>query len=582
MDTANFSQQLRVLPTLVKTLAEDHTHKFKLSAAGHLSVLRGARWSTAKAPLDAEAVQSLAAEIAAHAERAVLGPWFLCTLRGAVGLTIFGERRIGLPAEPIASEVREELLQLTRAGSTGLIAGGIGSNKASMLLWLASQLGRRELVFVSDVPPSELSAPTATHVFPPANDRERRDLERLLRAHDCIFWDRISRGDDLVSFTSTPNTHNRWFSIDADSAETLASRFRSVASTAGKLRLDSCMFIEVNAEAESRIASLCRHEDGGWTELLSTGPVLTKVLGGLADLLSTPKPAPAPRTKTSSARKRRPSPQAGIISPKRVGASRSKPKISGADTPPDEPTVNSDIQPLSPEEFDDVSEGSVAGSRMTSSQASHPDGLEGMSVAELKESAEIDEEELLRQSGEIDLQAFVAARNARRRALEEEAKTHENARDSDFDTPPPGLGLEQSSEHAATNIADGAKVDAMLAEMSQNKADDNAPQFPDVNHDELTPPVRDETTALTAIDMDRIRESSDDDLSWLLQSDDHDDSDGGDDTQMLSERQLSRELDEHNTKPATPIWDADPAPTDELSEANAHEDRGQRSEPEDS
>jgi hypothetical protein len=114
MDTANFSQQLRVLPTLVKTLAEDHTHKFKVSATGHLSVLRRARWSTAKTPLDADAVQSLAGEIAARADKAVLGPWFLCVLRGAEGLTIFGERRIELPEVPVADEVSQELLQRAR------------------------------------------------------------------------------------------------------------------------------------------------------------------------------------------------------------------------------------------------------------------------------------------------------------------------------------------------------------------------------------------------------------------------------------------------------------------------------------
>jgi hypothetical protein len=463
-----------------------------------------------------------------------------------------------------------------------------------MLLWLASKLGRRELVFVSDIPPRELPAPTATHVFPPANDRERRDLERLLRAHDCIFWDRISRGDDLVSFTSTPGTHNRWFTIDADSPEALARRLRTVASSVGRLRLNSCMFIGVDADTESRITSLCRHEDGGWTELLSTEPVLSKALADLGDVLSAPKVEPSSRPKNNPTRQRRPSPQAGIISPKRVGGSRSITpksgvhKLPGADKPPDEPTVNSNIEPLGEEEFDQISE-----SAEEISQPREPEGLEGMSVAELKKSAEIDEEELLRQSGEIDLQAFVEARNARRRSLEREAQAAEDdarqagegSTPADFDTPPPGLGLEQSSEHAATNIADGAKVDAMLAEMAENKADGNGPQFPDVDRDKLTPPVRDETTALTAVDMERIRESADDDLSWLLQDDDFEDSDyedAGDRTQTLSDLELPKEITEHNTKPATPIWDADPAPTDELSRSDVRDERSDWSESNDS
>jgi hypothetical protein len=531
MDTANFSQQLSGLPALVKSLAEDHTYKLKLSPAGYLSVLRGARWNTAPKPLDAGAVQSLGEKIDAQAEKAVLGPWFFCTLRSADGLTIFGERRIDLPDEPIADEVREEILGLTRTGSTGLIAGDVAANKASMLLWLASQLGERELVFVSDVPPRQVLAPTATHVFPPANDRERRSLERLLRAHDCIFWDRISRADDLVSLTSTPGTHNRWFSMDASSAQTLGSRLRSVTSSVGRLRLDSCMFIELDDDSQSKITSLCRYEDGGWTELLSAGPALTKTLGTLGDVLSAPEPGPTPRNKKSSARRRRPSPQAGIISVKRAGGSKQK---TGEET-----------------------------------KGRKVHGLRGTSVAELAESAEIEEEELLRQSAEIDLETSVLATDERSRQLEQSSASdfdepsepnaaepspfddfdaplpsEPNAAEpspspsedldappplkpdaadpspaGDFDEPPPGIGLQQNSDHAATNIADGAKVDAMLAKMNEDKARAEAPQFPAVDPDELTPPVRDETTALTAVDLDRIRESADDDLSWLLRDD---------------------------------------------------------------
>ncbi|QDG51518.1 hypothetical protein FIV42_12410 [Persicimonas caeni] len=639
MDTANFSQQLRVLPTLVKMLAEDSTHKFKVSAAGHLSVLRGARWTASKTPLDVDAVQSLAREIAAKREQAVLGPWYLRVLRGADGLTIFGERRLDVPAEPLEDTVEDQLLQLARAGSTGSIAGTIGSKKGAVLLWLASQLGRRELVFVSDVPPRDLLEPTATHVFPPANDRERRDLERLLRAHDCIFWDGLNRGDDLVSFAGTPGAHNRWFTIDADSPDALARQLRSVVTPAGQIRLDSCLFIDVDAEGHSAITSLVRRDPSGWAEILSGGPSVLEVLEGLDDLFvapaieRTPEPKPASEPKplsepkphseplsepesqpevssspsNSPERRRRPSPMAGIVSPKRAGGQGrgSKSIFPNADKPPEEPTVNSDIRPLDGDSLDGDSLGgdSLGGDSLGGKEQSEPTVNsgehpvpDGMSLDELLKSDEIDEEELLRQSGEIDLQAFVKARNAR--MLQQHAKADENntaertrvgtvdpslaADPSDLfepsssDAPPPGLGLEYSSEHAETNVADGAAVDAMLEKMGIEGNGDGPPQFPDVDHSKLTPPVRDETTALTPVDMERIRESAHDDVSWLLQ----DDFMGGEpaDDETLSDHKLPQEVAEEGTSPSKPIWEADPASTDELTREDLQQSRSEWSE----
>lgn len=606
MDTANFSQQLRALPTLVKMLAEDSSHKFKVSAAGHLSVLRNARWTASKTSLDTEAVQSLAHEIATKREQAVLGPWYLRVLRGADGLTIFGERRLDVPVEPLDNTVEDQLLQLARAGSTGLIAGTIGSKKGEVLLWLASQLGRRELVIVSDVPPRDMLEPTATHVFPPANERERRDLERLLRAHDCIFWDGLNRGDDLVSFASSPGTHNRWFTVDADSPEVLARRLRSIIGSAGQIRLDGCLFIDVDTEGDSKITSLVRRAESGWTEILSGEPSVREALEGIDDCFVTPapkrpkpsgsappqaepesvsestsesisesisettsEPLPAPQSEpisesdshpdptttpsNSPERRRRPSPMAGIVSPKRAGGnSRAKSAFPDADEPPEEPTVNSGEHPV-------------------------PDG---MSLDELLMSDEIDEEELLRQSGEIDLQAFVEARNARMRQQRAKAERDEQTRlgAADQDSSgaidaPPGLGLEYSSEHAETNVADGAAVDAMLAEMSRSQDKDSPPRFPDVDHSKLTPPVRDETTALTPVDMERIRESAHDDVSWLLQDDFIGGSSTDDDT--LSDKKLPKEAASQTTSPSRPIWDADPASTDELSREELVQERSE-------
>ncbi len=606
MDTANFSQQLHRLPTLVKTLAEDHTHKFKISPDGHLSVRRGARWTSSKTPLDVAGVRALAEEVVARGEQAVLGPWFLRVLPGFKGRTVFGERRLALPDGPIPQKVHEELLHLARHGSTGVIAGGVGSRKGSLLLWLASQLGRRELVIVSDVPPRELPAPTATHVFPPTNGRQRRDLERLLRAHDCIFWDHISHADDMLTLVNTPNTHNRWFSVDADTPEALALRLGTLIRPLGNLHLDCAVFIDVAAAGEADIVSLARHRADGWSEVLGKTTPVADMLASLDDLVTLarppktpdepahaepvqPKPTRAPEAQPAApaqaasepdveadgqpdlppAASPSPTSEAAIITPKRAGKSgphrAARPTIAQSQ---DDPTVTSDIRPLSDSDLDDeTAERKAPDTDQAAVEHDAAAKIQGMSVDELLTGDDIDEEELLRQSGEIDLKAFVRARNARKRQQQAKAEASPPAARPDFDQPPPSIGLEQSSDDAVTNIADGAKVDAMLAEMGLGPAADGPPSFPGIDPDELTPPVRGETTALTAVDMERIRESARDDLEWLL------DEDVVEDNETPTNHSLASEATDQGTEPATPIWDLDPAPTNELSAEDVRRER---------
>lgn len=605
MDTANFSQQLRVLPTLVKTLAEDNTHKFKISARGHLSVLRGTRWTTSKSPLDVDAVRSLAEAVVTQGDQALLGPWFLRVYSGVNGLTIFGERRLDLPDRPIDPQVHEQLLQLARAGSTGVVAGGLGSRKGSLLLWLASQLGQRELVIVSDIPPRQLPAPTATHVFPPSNDRQRRDLERLLRAHDCIFWDGVRHPDDMIAFVNAPNTHNRWFSVDADTPQALALRLQTLIAPVGNLRIDGCLFVDVDTTGNPEIASLTRHHRDGWTELLDESAGVVDALAPLDVLVWRPHPSrpaptpadPAPKpaepavqndggeaasiyeTDAKGPPKASPSQtsEAAIITPKRAGKSgphrAAPPKARDR---ADEPTVNSDMRPLSEDDLAEAtSEPEFSESQIRAATEQLEDVPEGMSLDELLQSDEIDQTELLRQSGEIDLQAFVRARNERMLRQQSEAAHADEPSEASasgsykpstkFDVPPPGVGLEQSSDDAVTNIANGEAVDAMLAQMEGA----DAPSFPDVDPDELTPPVRGETTALTPVDMEQIRESAQDDLDWLL---------GDQDDDPLGDQPAARAEDDEaeGTEPARSIWDADPAPTDELSAEQVRRERAER------
>ncbi len=599
MNAAHSSQQLDGLPGLAMTLAEDETRKFQVSPAGQLSVFRGNRWSSSKTALDTEAVHALAHKIATQPSAARLGAWYLRVLPGGNGWTIFGERCPGLPDEAIDEVVEEELLARARAGSTGVIAGGLGSTKASVLLWLASLLGRRELVFVSELPPTEPLEPTWTHVYPPTDDRQRRNLERLLRAHDCIFWEGLSRADDFVTFAGAPATHNRWFSIDADGPQAIRRRLHALIEPLGGLELDSCLFIEVDAESGPSIVSLSRRGAHGWTELLDDAPPVIDALEALSllEAPSTPMAATAARSSLSEPSLSESGPsessasgldresvpradetpsQAAVITPRRAGRfSRSKSSTSkepvgkaqpSADSPPDEPTVNSKIEPLVDEDSDPTLSSELR------SGVRPPRDLAGMSLDELLKSDEIEREELLRHSGEIDFQSMLRARRQRRR----EKREADGAVSEQPSVPSPkdsrDIGLQYESDHASTNVADGAKVDAILADMNEEAGAEGSELFADIDPDELSPPVRGETTALTPVDMDAIRDSAADEISWLI-ADELDDDELAEESgaepidepdETLRDRESPLKNEERGTDPASPIWEADPAPTNEL------------------
>lgn len=581
MNAAHSSQQLDGLPGLAMTLAEDETRKFQVSPAGQLSIFRGNRWSSSKTSLDTEAVHALAHKIATQPSAARLGAWYLRVLPGGNGWTIFGERCPSLPDEAIDEVVEEELLAQARAGSTGVIAGGLGSTKASVLLWLASLLGRRELVFVSELPPTEPLEPTWTHVYPPTDDRQRRNLERLLRAHDCIFWEGLSRADDFVTFAGAPATHNRWFSIDADGPQAIERRLHALIEPLGGLELDSCIFIEVDAESGPSIASLSRRGAHGWTELLDDAPPVVDALETLSLLEAprTPMAATAPRTTLSDSslsessasglnrdsvpRADETPSQAAVITPRRAGRfSRSKSSTSKEPVGKAQPSADSRPEPS----VDEDSEPTLG------SGVRPPRDLAGMSLDELLKSDEIEREELLRHSGEIDFQSMLRARRQRRREQREaEGAVSEEPSVPDLKDSR-DIGLQYESDHASTNVADGAKVDAILADMNEEAGAEGSELFTDIDPDELSPPVRGETTALTPVDMDAIRDSAADEISWLiadeLDDEELDEESGAepisepDDT--LRDRESPLKNEERGTDPASPIWEADPAPTNEL------------------
>ncbi|MGM0556593.1 MAG: hypothetical protein ACQEVA_09480 [Myxococcota bacterium] len=456
---------LRSMPVLIKLISEDATLKVKLSPTGDLCILRNRRWKIVDTDVEPSSARSLVSVIREYDGLVELGPWSFRALRSGDGWTVFGERRSQMETSNLDHDVRNALLEQAKRGGTGLFVGPPDSGKASLMLWLAAQLGRKSLVFVSELPPRQLPGPSATHVYPPTTRGERRDLERLLRAHDCIFWDRLNDPDDLSMLIDTPGVHNRWITMDAENpAEAL---LRLDFLSIGRLPIDFESFAVTgfNDKHEPCLFNLLCFERGEWREHFALSR-------SVKSLLQNQPEVPDERGLSSAS--------------------------SAPEEAPSTPPKNSQVD------------------------------RHGMNVKELLQTDTLEREALIRASGEIDLQSFVKAREARRRALEEEAE-REAALDPSADDRPdtqdepeqPPRGIDDSRDgDAVTSRVDGEKVDEILSGMQPG--DELPPELAEFDQSQLTPPSNDEITALNPVELENIRASAEDDeVSSLLDSDNY-------------------------------------------------------------
>lgn len=439
---------LRSMPSLIKLISEDATQKIKLAPTGELCILRDRRWKITDAAVDASAVRSLASVIDEYGGLVELGPWSFRVLRSGSGWTVFGEQRAEMATSNLDSGVREALLEQAKRGGTALFVGPPDSGKSSLMLWLADQLGRKSLVFVSELPPEELPGPSATHVYPPTSRGERRDLERLLRAHDCVFWDRLNHPDDLAVLIDTPGIHNRWVTMDAENpAEAL---LRLDFLSIGRLPIDFESFAVTGFDDQRQpcLYNLLCFERGEWREHYA----LTRSVKSLLE------------------------------------------------NQPDQAEEHGRSNPSTVDDADDL----LVEETRTS-----------MNLKDLLSADTREREALIRASGEIDLQSFVKAREARRRALEEEAERESEAYLTKSIDPE---DIESDGEReAVTSRVDGEQVDEILSDMQPG--DELPPELAEFDQSQLTPPSNDEITALTPIELESIRASAEEDeVSDLIDS----------------------------------------------------------------
>lgn len=448
---------LRSMPALIKLISEDATLKVKLSPTGELCVLQDRRWKIIETDISSADVRGLASVILEYDNRVDLGPWWFRAMRSGSGWTIFGERHAKMATSNLDNSVREALLEQAKRGGMTLFVGPPDSGKTSMMLWLASQLGRKSMVFVSELAPETLPGPSATHIYPPTHPGERRDLERILRAHDCIFWDRLSNPADLSTLIDTPGVHNRWVSMDAENPAEALLRLDYLSF--GRLPVDFETFAVTGFDEnrEPCLLNLLCFERGEWREYFALSKSVKSLLQN---------------------------------QPQATDDTGTAPDKSADEAEP--PAAQSDV-------------------------ARH-----GMDVKELLQTDTIEREALFRASGEIDLQSFVKAREARRRALEEEAERESEAfvDSDDGEEPVTEIASGPQDVEEPTSQVSGERVNEILSDMMPD--DELPPELADFDQSQLTQPSNDEITALTPVELESIRASAEEDeVSNLLDSDDY-------------------------------------------------------------
>lgn len=453
---------LRLMPGLLQQLAAERNEKVKVSPDGQVAVRQRHRWKSVSDEADASVVRSLAGVIAEYQGHIEVGQWHLRLLASGHGWAIFGERRPGPLRFELAEAVSRGLLDQTRRGGTALIVGPPGSGKAELLRWLAHQLGRKSLVYVSELPPIDLSGPTATHVYPAANSGERRALERLVRAHDCVLWDRVSTADDLAVLLEAPGVHHRWLSLDARGAEQALLKLDRLG--AGRPRVDfACLAVTgLDAEQNPVLDNLLCFEQGAWREHHARAESLVEWLEGCR-----PNEAEGERDWGAD-----------------LARTGSAPTTPAAPTPAQAPEVQG----------------------FTADHATQEVGGE-------------------RSSGEIDLRSFVEARDARQRGVGSEfgdlrPVSEGRLEAEDYVLEPLDDVTSPEYDLSGIELLDDSEVE-MFSEM---EFEEGLPaELADFDMTRLTPAAHDEVTALTPLGLDQIRASAQgDELSRLLEAESDD------------------------------------------------------------
>ncbi|MEZ4460770.1 MAG: hypothetical protein R3E66_13780 [bacterium] len=203
--------------------------------------------------------------------------WAVRTFEGAWGVGILLERLPTPVVDRLPQPVVNNLKRIIRKDGVGAIVGGPGASKSTLLLWLAMQWAEETIIFVSENPPADMVSGHVVHVYPPNTPAARRDLERLIRLSNAVFWDRVTF-EDLATLLTFPSGKRRWFTVDG-SANDVPVLLNAMDARGLRPRLDAVMLVSTSVIGRAEVQNLVLRESGEWDEVYALDGSIVSMLG---------------------------------------------------------------------------------------------------------------------------------------------------------------------------------------------------------------------------------------------------------------------------------------------------------------
>ncbi|MFU8803806.1 MAG: hypothetical protein ACNA8W_08375 [Bradymonadaceae bacterium] len=404
---------LEQIPVFRDLLADPSMRVIHLNAGGAFKFQRHSQWVQGADPLESEQVENLLGCLSSDADdptgEFAFDGWVVWALKSAHGKNLVFERRPRGQIDTIPRGLVVTLEQAVEKGACGLILGPPSSATEELLLHLARASSTDPAVYVSTIAPDESVLNELTHVHPPELHATRREDMRSLGRLPRVMWQGMSETDELELLFNHAGIQGRWASIVTADVDRTLFRLHTLRQTCPHIDVDLVVSMDSCSEKGLSIPYLARRLDGSWQETLEKGNSKNK-------LLEAAFPAHG---------RVQPPGHVVVEEPKR-------PTLAGAG-------------PLT--RAPKLSRRSVSGE---------------FDIAALMESEE-EESQMLRQSGEIDLQKMIRARDRGFDDYDDMPPTGEILLEDVVDLEDESWPLvDRKGDDQATNVIRGDRLDRIL------------------------------------------------------------------------------------------------------------------------
>ena len=424
VSTTALEEALAPMEALTAVLADDHAGLALVRADGTWHLEQNGAVRRQSATLPQKASRHLIDAIHRQGPTRCLGTWWVRPMTaGPEGVVVFIRRPEASP-QGLSSHTLKLLTNHLPDGANGLVFGAAQMARSSLLLSMTNFLPKDLVIYVGPVPPLVPDEVSLLHVLPPRHDRDRRELALLFERASAVLFDGPIQTADLRLLFTGPRVANRWLAVAADDVQHWRDSFALPPT------LDAPVSTHIGVRSsplqKMRIDHFSVLRNGHWQTLLEGDD-----LGAHSATSAEATVAEDPRM------------SAQLTSPIHV-------------SPGDISSEAGLVPPSSEAELVDDDFDSSITNRL------EPD--EDFDVSELLDDIE-EPEELLRESGEIDVPGFISRRQM---AIEELAERSES----------------QTADGPLSEELRGERIDRELPELVASGDIDDV-DFPDIEPEQL-------------------------------------------------------------------------------------------------